>query len=115
MRFLADADLNRRIVTGLRRAEPEVEFFSANSADLEGLPDEEVLRIAAGRDCVLVSHDRRTMAAAFYTFIQVRNSPGLILLKQDCSIGSAIEELRLCWRALNATELINRIVYLPLL
>ena len=38
IRFLADADLHEGIVAGRLRREPEMDFRSANDADLEGLP-----------------------------------------------------------------------------
>jgi len=47
IRFLADADLNEGIVSGCLRREPAMDFLSANDAHLHGLPDLEVLRIAA--------------------------------------------------------------------
>jgi hypothetical protein len=34
--FLADADLNRAIVTGVRRLEPAVDYLIANEAGIEG-------------------------------------------------------------------------------
>jgi predicted nuclease of predicted toxin-antitoxin system len=61
IRFLADADLNHGIVRGCRRLEPAIDFLSANEAGLAGVPDPEVLAIAAEQDRILVSHDRKTM------------------------------------------------------
>jgi hypothetical protein len=55
-RFLADADLNHSIVKGCRRHEPAMDFLSANEAKLEGLPDADVLAIAAEQDRILVTH-----------------------------------------------------------
>jgi hypothetical protein len=56
IRFLADADLNHAIVKGCRRHEPAMDFLSANEAKLEGLPDADVLAIAAEQDRILVTH-----------------------------------------------------------
>jgi predicted nuclease of predicted toxin-antitoxin system len=114
-RFLADADLDLRIVTSIKKVEPEIDFETAQTAALKGIPDLEVLRIAAGKNRVLVSHDRRTMPSAFYSFLAEQESPGLILLKQTCPLGRAIEELRACYHVLDAAEFINQIRYLPLL
>ena len=47
IRFPADADLDEGIVSGCRRREPTMDFRSARDAKLEGVPDPEVLRIAA--------------------------------------------------------------------
>lgn len=65
IRFLADADLDEAIVSGYRRREPTMDFRSAHDAKLEGVPDPEVLRIAAEQDRLLVSHDFRTMPHHF--------------------------------------------------
>jgi len=46
-RFQADADLNHKIVLGLRRRELSVDFLSANDGRVVGVPDPDVLRIAA--------------------------------------------------------------------
>jgi hypothetical protein len=63
VRFLADADLNEGIVAGCLRREPTMDFLSANEANLEGVPDPEVLALATEQDRILVSHDFQTMVA----------------------------------------------------
>ena len=46
-RFQADADFNYKIVVGLRRREASVDFLSAHEGGVGGVPDPDVLRIAA--------------------------------------------------------------------
>lgn len=82
-RFQADADLNHKIVIGLRRREPSVDFLSAHEGGVVGVPDPDVLRIAADSGRILVSHDRNTMPDHFGRFRQTRSSPGLIIISQD--------------------------------
>jgi len=65
VRFLADADLNRTIVTGVLRRKPAVDFLTAHVAGLRGMSDAAVLALAAQRQRVLVSHDVGTMPAEF--------------------------------------------------
>jgi hypothetical protein len=43
VRFLADADLNKAIVTGILRREPLLDFLTAHAAGLRGMNDPEVL------------------------------------------------------------------------
>jgi len=115
IRFLADADLNEGIVAGCLRREPEMDFLSANEADLEGVPDPEVLALAASQDRILVSHDFQTMPRHFGDFLQAGNSsPGVLLVPQRLPIGDAIEELVLIWAASDADEWQNRILKIPL-
>ena len=55
VRFQADADLDWRILRGLRRATPEIDIRTAAEAGLAGLWDPEVLLIAAKSGRILVS------------------------------------------------------------
>jgi Domain of unknown function (DUF5615) len=90
---LADADLNRAIVDGVVLRNRQVQFHRAEEVPLEGLPDPEVLSIAAARNCVLVSHDVSTMPQHFRQFVIHSYSPGLVLIPQAVPIGTAIERL----------------------
>ncbi|HEY1947131.1 MAG TPA: DUF5615 family PIN-like protein [Bryobacteraceae bacterium] len=111
-RFLADADLRGSILRGVQRRESKIDFEFLPRI-LEGLPDPEVLALAASRNRVLVSHDRATMPAAFYDFIARQSSPGLILVNQSARIGQAVEDLLLCWHLMDGGELMDQIIYLP--
>jgi len=62
--FLGDADFNHKIVTGLRRREPSLDFLSAIDGCVVGIPDPGVLSIAAELGRILVSHDRKTNGGA---------------------------------------------------
>jgi len=61
LKFQADADLRDPIVSGVKRREPAIDFKTANEAQLEGMPDPEVLAKAADEGRMLVSHDVNTM------------------------------------------------------
>ncbi|MGA3016535.1 MAG: DUF5615 family PIN-like protein [Bryobacteraceae bacterium] len=114
VRFQADADLDGRVLRGLRRAAPGLDIRTANNAGLEGLEDFEVLQIAAESGRILVSQDRRTMPLHFHRYLAGAPSPGVILLREAIPISTAIEELALIWSASEATEWINRLVWIPL-
>src|ERR1035438_2302770 len=92
-RFQADADFNQKIVLGLRRREPVVDFQDAPAGGVIGAPDSDVLHKAADLGRILISHDRKTMPAHFARFLDSRPSPGLIIVPQDLDIGLAIEDL----------------------
>ncbi|MGH9719570.1 MAG: DUF5615 family PIN-like protein [Bryobacteraceae bacterium] len=75
IRFLADADLNFTIVKGARLRE-RIDFLSAADAQLEGIDDLEVLRLAASQSRILVSHDMSTMPRHFLRFLdEARGAP----------------------------------------
>jgi hypothetical protein len=113
-RFQADADFNQKIVLGLRRREPAIDFEDAHAAGVIGLPDPDVLHRAAELGRILVSHDRKTMPAHFARFLDRRTSPGLILVPQGLDIGVAIENLLLIWAATEPAEWVDNIAFLPL-
>lgn len=112
-RFLADADLNHKIVVGLRRREPSVDFLGAHDGGTIGEPDSDALSIAAEAGRILVSHDRKTMPSHFTRFRQTRSCPGLIIVSQDLDIGAAIEDLLLIWVATDAAEWVGHLGFIP--
>ena len=115
VRFLADADLNKAIVSGVLRREPSVDFLSAQAAGLRGMDDLAVLALAAERQRVLISHDVGTMPAHFSVFHTTGNhSSGVFLIPQGLNVGMAIDELLLIWLASEASEWAGRLVWLPL-
>lgn len=114
VRFQADADLDARVVRGLKRRAPEIDIRTAVDAGLAGLDDTQVLRIAAQSGRLLVSQDRRTMPRHFRRYLVDASSSGVILLRGGVSIAAAVEELSLIWSASEAEEWTNRLVWIPL-
>jgi hypothetical protein len=112
IRFQADADLDGRILKGFKRRAPEIDFRAA--AGFIGVPDPDVLRIAAETGRILVSQDRRTMPGHFARYAAVESSPGIILVREATPILAAVEDLLLMWTASEAEEWINRLVWIPL-
>ncbi|MBI3683933.1 MAG: DUF5615 family PIN-like protein [Acidobacteria bacterium] len=69
VRFQADANLDARIIRGLKRRQMEIDIQTAAEARLPGLADRDVLQAAADSGRVLVTHDQRTMPSHFAQFI----------------------------------------------
>ncbi|MCY7391986.1 MAG: DUF5615 family PIN-like protein [Leptolyngbyaceae cyanobacterium CAN_BIN12] len=113
VRFQADADLRQAIVTGIIRKQPNLNFQSANEAELEGIKDLEVLAIAAQDGRLLVTHDRKTMPTEFGQYILSRASSGVLILSQSLPISEAIDAIILVWEASTAEEWINQIMTFP--
>ena len=113
-RFLADADLNHKTLLGLRWREPTIDFLSAREGGVIGLPDPDVLNVAADLGRLLVTHDRTTMSKHFINFIRNRASPGVLILSQDLDIGLAIDDLLLIWLSIQADEWTAQLVFLPI-
>ena len=114
VKFQADADLDARVVRGLKRRLPEIDVRAAVDAGLAGLHDSKVLQIAAQSGRVLVSQDRRTMPRHFRLFMTECSSPGVVLLRGGISIAAAVEELALIWSASEAEDWIDRLIWIPL-
>lgn len=113
IRFQADNDLDQRIVTATKRLEPAIDFQMATALGLHGIPDPEVLALAAQEGRILVSHDRRTLPEHFGEFIESQTSPGVIIISRRMSIRDAAEMLHLLWFASEAEEYQNLIYNLP--
>ena len=117
-RFLTDANVNRRIVTGLRRRLPEMDLATAWELDMHALADPTLLREAMALDRILVTHDVHTITAYFHAFAAGlpvgEQSPGVLLIAQDVPIGVAIEELEAIWACTSHEEWRQRLTFLPL-
>jgi hypothetical protein len=100
-RLLADADLNHKIVVGLRRRERSVDFLGAWEGGVTGIPDPAVLKIAAEKRRILISHDH---AQTFRGLLTSQSSPGLLIVAQDLDIAAAIDDLLLIWATTAAEE-----------
>ncbi len=114
VRYQADADLNRHIVLATLRLEPSLDFHTAVDANLDGLPDQEVLARSADSGSVLVTHDGRTMPREFAEFLQNDDSAGALIVPQHLPVATVAEELLLIWLAMTSDEWVNRIAWLPL-
>jgi hypothetical protein len=114
IRFLADANFNRKIISGVLRREPRISFLSGAEVDLTGIPDLQVLALAASEGRLLLSHDVHTMPRAFAEFTITGSSGGLLLISQSMPIGSVINGLLRIWEESTAEEWKNRIAWIPL-
>jgi hypothetical protein len=115
IRFLADADLNKAIIIGALRREPQLDFLTAHAAGLRGMSDTEVLTFAAAQQRVLVSHDVNTMPAHFRASTSSgKQSSGVFLIPQSLNLGVAIDDLLLIWLSSGTEDWENQLAWLPL-
>jgi hypothetical protein len=113
VRFLADADLNKAIVSGVLHREPSLDFLNAQAAGLRGANDPEVLALAAEQRSRFAHVG--TMPAHFRVFRSAgKRSAGVFLVPQSLDIGTAIDELLLIWLASEASDWEDRLEWLPL-
>lgn len=115
LRFLADEDLNNRILRGLLRRHPALDIVRVQDTILSGAADSDVLEWARQNGRVLLTHDVSTMTN--FAFARMRSGKtiaGIIEISQSLPIGRAVEDILLFALTCTPDELENRIVYLPL-
>jgi hypothetical protein len=108
-KFIADADLNRSIIIGVRLREPTVDFLTAREGATLGLADPQVLARGASTARVVVSSDQSTMPRHFWKFIDSHESPGMIIVPQSVELLWAIDELLRIWAESGPESLNNQI------
>jgi hypothetical protein len=115
VRLLADENFHGDILRGLLRAEPKLDILRVQDTALYQATDPVVLEWAAKEDRILLTHDVQTMTKHAYDRIRAGISmPGVIEVRDDLSIGQAIEEILIALFASKPGELANRITYIPL-
>lgn len=105
VRYLFDEDFNGRIVRGVRRRLSSLDTITVQEAGLRDAPDSAVLEWAAAEGRVVISHDHRTSRA--YAEERMKAAlpmAGLILVRQDYSLGQAIDDLVLIGEITTAEE-----------
>lgn len=113
IRFICDANFDHGIVHSLRRLDPRIDIKTADDAGLRGMPDPKVLEVASAEGRILLTHDRRTMPHHFASFLLRRSSAGVIIIAQNVSERTAVEELYLIWACETADQWIDRIGDVP--
>ena len=101
------------MIDTLLRKDPRIDFRTAHSLQLAGLPDDQVLQRTADENSILVTHDLRTMPSHFGIFVSDHTSPGVLIVPRNMSIAASVEELLMIWFTSEHEEYINRIIILP--
>jgi uncharacterized protein DUF5615 len=113
--FLADHDVDDRILLGLQQKEPLINLVRARDAGLAAASDDQILEYAAGAGRIVISHDESTMTAAAFARIRAgQPMRGLLIAPQSKPIGLIIDELLVVWGASEADEWDHIVDFLPL-
>lgn len=115
MRLLADENFNNRLLRGIRRENAEVKIIRVQDTSVYQADDPKVLEWAAKENCILLTHDVKTMTK--YAYERVRDQkpmPGVIAVRQNTPTGKAIEDILLTIGASEPEEFENQVVYIPL-
>lgn len=100
LRFLADENFLSAILRGLRRRNPRLNI---------------ILEWAAQHDRIVLTHDLRTMPDFAYERVaKQQKMPGMIAMRQDIRLGTAIDNILLIAACMEPEELTNVVLRLPL-
>jgi predicted nuclease of predicted toxin-antitoxin system len=94
MKLLVDEHIPLAVIHGVKRKLPVADITRVVDVGLLGAEDPDVLAWAATENRILLTKDKATMSLFAYQRIQKGLvMPGVIIITQDLSIGSLIEEL----------------------
>lgn len=113
IRLQADNNLSARIVSGVLREVPEMDFRTAQAAALHAVTDPAVLQMCADTGRILVTHDINTMPNHFREFAQQRMSPGVFIVLQSTPVATAVRAIVDAWYLSEAEEWADRLALLP--
>ena len=113
--LLIDENLSHRILRGLLRSVPHLDYSLIPPAGLKGSADPQVLEFAAAERRVLVTHDLRTIPKHAYERVKAgQPMAGVVAVPDDLPIGRAIEDLTLIVECATQAEVESLVIYLPL-
>ena len=113
--FLADHDVDARILSGLQLKEPLIDLIRARDVGLAAAPDVDVLDYAAAAGRIVISHDENTMIGTAIARLRATQlMPGLLIAPQGKPIGRVIDDLLVIWAASEADEWNDKIQFIPM-
>jgi hypothetical protein len=115
IRFAADENLNRKLVTGLQRRTRRPDIVRVQDAGLRGADDPTVLAWAAEENRILLTHDLATMSRYAYDRVEAGlPMPGVFEIPTTLPLAVGIEELVLIAEVSLDGEWDGQVRYLPL-
>jgi len=115
IRFLADENFDRRIVSALTKRTVQIAVTLAQEAGLTGTRDHALLEWAAQHGLILLTHDGRTIPR-FARQRLVRGQPmsGVVIVRKELPISLVIDDLAMIAECSAAYEWEGAVVYLPI-
>ena len=113
--LLIDENFNHRILRGLKRRLPALDYVLVQETEVFQQEDPQVLDWAVAHNCVIITHDVNTMTKYAYQRLEAGQPlPGVVIIPKELPIGSAIEELSVLLACSQPEEFPNRIIHLPI-
>ena len=115
LRVLLDQNFDHRILYGLMRRIPELDYLTAHQAGWGELDDFDLLIEAGNEQRVLFTHDLQTMPQHVASVIASGHDvAGVFVVPRNLSFEQAINELELIVMCSSESEWINSYRILPL-
>ncbi len=110
-----DADVNGRIVRGIRRREPGIDLVRVQEAGLRTAADSDILEWAAAEGRIFITQDENTMTG--HAWDRVRAGlpmPGVLVRRRGVTIRQAINDLILVAHCGRPEDFKDQVQFLPL-
>ena len=115
IRLLTDENVNNKIMRGLSRRLPQLDFVSVRNLGLAGSPDLVLLKWAANEQRIILTHDIKTMVRdANQLVAQGEPMAGVIFVPDQLEIGRAINDLEMVLGTSTESNMRDSVEYLPL-
>jgi hypothetical protein len=113
-KFLADENLDDRLVHAVRRRVPGIDIVRVRDAGLVGASDEDLLAWAGEEGRIVVTHDARTMPAAAHARIAGRQRmSGVPVAPRAASIRAVADDPVLIAQVGRPDDWNDRVGFLP--
>ena len=114
IRLLTDENINQRILRGLHRRLPLLDFVLVRNAGLAGSPDLVLLKWAAKEQRIILTQDIKTLVPDAKRLVaQGEPMAGVIAIRKGVAIGRVIDDLELLLECNSESDMRNSIEYLP--
>ena len=114
MRLLLDENFDRRILDALRKRIPQLEIMRVQDVGLTSARDERIVDWIIENDFVLLTRDARTMIDHILARIDQGEQARIILVRQTCPSGQAVEEILTLVECSLPGDWANPVWYIPL-
>jgi predicted nuclease of predicted toxin-antitoxin system len=115
LRILLDENFNQRILRGIERLVPGLDYVIVQESELERSSDPVLLAWAAEHQRVIITHDINTVTK--YANDRLRAGEpmaGVIIVPEDMAIGMAVEELAILIACSEPEEVESQVKYVPI-
>lgn len=115
VRFLADENFNRAIITGIRRILPNADIVLIQDVGLRTADDPTILDWAARERRVLLTHDATTIPGYAHDRLAAGlPMAGVLVARAATPVGPVIADIALVSEASENTDWEGLVTYLPL-